>query len=408
MTALDNLESAAHESASSPVGLPFDSYRSQAVFEAEMAAWRKDWIAVCPAGAVARPGDMYPTTVGLEPVLVVRGADGELRAISNTCSHRGTLLVDERTNAKRIRCPYHAWTYNDGGTLIAVPYDDDSRIDKAGHCLPEFRVGVWLGIVFVCLDDAAEPLATRFAGVDEWLQGYRPDEYVHEAAATEHIETWESNWKFAYENAAESYHLFRVHPKTLEPYTPTRNAFHLEGSARWTLTGGTLQSAGGDTRTGLLKSYRTVTERIGKSIMTSGTRPGLGDFYRTNYTLVCLPPSLVGAFLSNAWAWLIFEPVSPSEVRIRASSLSPMPGSRTGLALSEKATSAFLAEDKWICERNQRGIAARHNNAGQLVAMERVIGDFHQWIGWQVFGNEPEPGWRLAEPAKAHRQCGPP
>jgi hypothetical protein len=44
---------------------------------------------------LARPGAYATTTIGREPVLVVRGHDGELRAMSNVC--RQALGVCELT-----------------------------------------------------------------------------------------------------------------------------------------------------------------------------------------------------------------------------------------------------------------------------------------------------------------------
>ena len=55
---------------------------------------------------------------------------------------------------------------------------------------------------------------------------------------------WACNWKLAVLNAMESYHLFQVHPETLEPYSPTKGAYYITGSARATATGGTTEGRG--------------------------------------------------------------------------------------------------------------------------------------------------------------------
>ena len=61
-------------------------------------------------------------------------------------------------------------------------------------------------------------------------------------------------------------------------------------------------------------------------------------------------------------------------------------------------TAAFLAEDKFICERGQQGIQARHSQGGQLVELERVVGDFHQYLATRLFGRRPDPSHRQPVP----------
>lgn len=366
MNDLDLLREATQAGAAAPQALPFSSYRSPTVFEAEMAAWHRDWVAVCSTAEVPA-GTAFPTTVGLEPVVIMHGSDGTLRALSNACSHRGTLLVAEPVEAKRLKCPYHAWTYNHTGKLIAVPFDDDQRVDKDAHCLPEFSVDVWNGVVFVAIAPT-ETLAERLRGVDTWIEPYGAERYVHSSDAVDRDTTvWNANWKFVLENAMESYHLFQVHPKTLEPYTPTRGSFYLAGSARWTATAGTY--AGEEPR-----------------------EPDAADFAATHYTLLSIAPSLVGVFTAEDWSFLIVEPVSADTSKVRGGVWYPAKPSNRSVKSQESMANAFLKEDQWICERNQRGIAARHHDSGQLTSMERIVGDFHQWLGWRVFGDEPEAG----------------
>ena len=218
--------------------LPNTAYRDQAFLAAEMAGiWRGDWVFVTTEDAVAAPGDQLPVVIGDQPVLLLRSQDGELVALSNLCAHRGTLLVERPANAKRIQCPYHAWTYRDDGRLVAVPFAPKDAIDKAAHCLPVYRVESWHGLIFVSLDSDVEPLTERFAAVEPHVAARGIDE-MHHRSDHQEAHVWDCNWKLAILNAMESYHLFQVHPRTLEPYTPTKDAYYITGSARATATGG--------------------------------------------------------------------------------------------------------------------------------------------------------------------------
>ena len=60
-----------------------------------------------------------------DPVLVVHGNDGVLRAFSNVCRHRAAQVMNEPCGqATRLRCRYHGWTYDLAGRLIGTPEFD--------------------------------------------------------------------------------------------------------------------------------------------------------------------------------------------------------------------------------------------------------------------------------------------
>ena len=275
---------------------------------------------------------------------------------------RGTLLVDSPANAKRIQCPYHAWTYADDGRLLSVPFSEKDEVDKSAHCLARYRVETWHGLVFVSLNDNVEPLAARFEAIDRVVQNHDLDGLHHWSKQVE-IDTWACNWKLAILNAMESYHLFQVHPETLEPYTPTKDAYYITGSARATATGGT--SKGQD-----------------------------------DYILLSIPPGFVGVLSSGSLLWQSVEPIDPGTCRVRTGGAytSPPPEKAGNFAskwLNQAASAAsslaipdFLPEDKAICERGQQG--ARGDFApGQLLEVERVVADFGQYLNWRLNDVEP-------------------
>ena len=342
--------------------LPNAAYREPAFLEAEMAGiWHGDWVFVTTEDHFGSPGDRLPVMVGNQPVLLLRNQAGELSAVSNLCAHRGTLLVERPGNAKRIQCPYHAWTYNDGGRLLAAPFTP-SGTDKAAHCLPVYRVESWHGLVFVSLNPDVEPLAERFAAVEPHVVAHGLDR-MHHWSGYQETQEWDCNWKLAIVNAMESYHLFQVHPKTLEPYTPTRDAYYICGSARATATGGRVEGA-------------------------------------DDYLLISLPPGLVGVFNSGSFYWQAVHPIDVERCIVRtggAFTSPPSAGSSgrfsrwiTRLAGRAAAYSLpdFLPEDKAICERGQRG-ATGDFSPGQLVDAERVVADFGHYLNWRLNGIEP-------------------
>ena len=105
------------------VTLPARAYVERDVFEAELdGVFARSWIFVCPERVVAEPGSFATASVAGEPVAIVRGDDGELRALSNVCRHRAMQILSGTGRCPKVlRCPYHGWTYRQDGQLAAVP-----------------------------------------------------------------------------------------------------------------------------------------------------------------------------------------------------------------------------------------------------------------------------------------------
>lgn len=373
-------EAAASAPAGAAHALPFSAYRDPEVHALEMERlFRGDWVAVCSAAALAENGAYYALSIGDEPVAVIRGGDGRLRALSNVCRHRGTQLLDPgQGRVQSIVCPYHAWAYGLDGEFRGAPLTGNVEIDGRHHSLPRFALEEWAGVVFVNVDGSAEPLSKRMAGALSYMAPYGIERYDASSGPSS-PQRWSANWKLAFENGIESYHLFKVHKETLEKVSPTRDAFYLEGSAAWATTGGGL---------------------VGDPRPLPGEPASLGETERRRYVLVSLPPSFVGILTSDSWGWIAIHPSGPEACTVLLEALVPAQyaaeaqgGSASGFA------EAFLAEDQAICERGQRGIQARHSRGGTLVELERVVGDFHQYLAQRLFDRKPDP---------AHREPAPP
>ena len=129
-------------------------YLDPAVFEAEMARiFARTWVYVGHDSEVPEPGDFKTTTLGRQPVALVRQADGTFAVLMNRCPHRAATVCQERRGTtKFLRCPYHGWTFRLDGSLIGATYSDgygDDDLDgpefvhgpgRPGRQLPGLRV----------------------------------------------------------------------------------------------------------------------------------------------------------------------------------------------------------------------------------------------------------------------------
>jgi len=119
-----------------------------------------NWIAVGRADQVASPGDFFTVELAGEPLVVVRGADGKVRAFFNVCRHHAAAVVTEPSgNAQHLRCPYHGWTYGLDGSLKGAPeFAGVCNFDRAQNGLVPVRTAQWEQFVFVSLCAEAQPL----------------------------------------------------------------------------------------------------------------------------------------------------------------------------------------------------------------------------------------------------------
>jgi benzoate/toluate 1,2-dioxygenase alpha subunit len=101
-----------------------DVYIDQEIFELEMEhLFANTWVYVGHDSQVPNSGDYFGTTIGTQPVLMVRHTDGSVRVLYNRCPHKGTRITTETcgNTGKFFRCPYHAWSFKTDGSLLAIP-----------------------------------------------------------------------------------------------------------------------------------------------------------------------------------------------------------------------------------------------------------------------------------------------
>ena len=131
----------------------------------------RTWLLLGHETEIPRPGDYVTRMAGDDPVILMRGDDGVIRALLNTCPHRGTLLcMAESGHSHAITCPYHGWTFDSRGRFRTAPvpsvyYRDE--MPAADISLTALRVESWAGLVFATFDAQAAPLEQHL-GAARW------------------------------------------------------------------------------------------------------------------------------------------------------------------------------------------------------------------------------------------------
>jgi phenylpropionate dioxygenase-like ring-hydroxylating dioxygenase large terminal subunit len=196
---------------------PVAAYTSPARAALERARlFRARPLLVGLSGLMPSAGDWLAEDLAGVPVLLVRGGDGRLRGFANACRHRGARLAEGCGAGKRVlACPYHGWTYDLDGRLVAVPGERGfPGLDRAAHGLRRLPVVEEHGLVWVrpspgdgAVDAPPGPLGAEIA--DYGLAGWH-----HFATRTLRPQI---NWKLGVDTFLEAYHLATLHAATVAP-----------------------------------------------------------------------------------------------------------------------------------------------------------------------------------------------
>jgi choline monooxygenase len=346
-------------------GMPAAFYTSPELFALEREhILQRRWIFLCRAEMLPDPGDYRAFDTAGGPLVLVRGADGVLRAFANVCRHRGSILVEGEGSSRRFVCPYHAWSYTLDGALVTCP-DMDRAVgfDREDNGLVTVRLEQWNGFVFVNFDDGAAGLLTDLGDLPERLASHRLDRMRC---------TWrvtlmnECNWKLILENAMETYHTGILHRDTVGRQESR-----------------TLATAG---------EWRGIQVISGRSIATlPGTPPpfptidGLDEDARMGTYFTVLHPACQFAVAQDCMWWLNVTPLAHDRTLLEVGGCFP----EDVLASDGFAEMAAPYYDRWeqvaredvgILERQQRALASVKFRPGRLSWRDDEVQALGRWV----------------------------
>lgn len=312
------------------------------------AVFGRTWQAVGRLDQVAAPGQFLVASVADEPIIVVRGKDGILRAFFNVCRHRGGPLAVADGQANALRCQYHGWTYLLDGSLRGVPQMDRCELfDRKDFGLRPVHLDVWEGLVFVHLGEAPRPVAETMAGIVERIAPVRLSDLKFARRVTYEVGC---NWKVYVDNYLEGYHVPFVHPElaTLLDYGSYTTETFGQYSLQWSpMTG---DGSPYDTRGGTATAYYY--------------------FIFPNLMLNILP----GRLQTN-----VVQPLGHDRCRVVFDYFQADPASaeaRERLAADVEYSDRVQEEDREICEHVQRGLSSRAYDRGRF-SPEMEVGVYH-------------------------------
>jgi phenylpropionate dioxygenase-like ring-hydroxylating dioxygenase large terminal subunit len=354
---------------------PRECYVDSQFYEFEFEAiFMRHWLCLGRADEIPSPGDFVRLDVDHEPLMMVRGRDMEIRVMTPVCAHRGHLLCEGTGNTGRLfRCPFHAWTYDLDGHLIAAPSMNETvglKRLKEETCLSSHRVEIWNGFVFSNLNPDAEPLAPTLVGLTKELENYHLNEMISMPVAELRGNVW--NWKAQLENGIEPYHSAYLHGM-LHDFAHVRLASFVDldpgEGAIWHPTGFYHPDAGfNPTTKALLPVIKTLSEKERNQVIFASIPPTLG----------------FGAVPEGLFYYLVL-PAGPHAMNLRIGHLYPKESTELPLfehlyEIAQNGLVLFHRQDASSDTSLQKGMRSRFRRPGRYSFQEESLLQFHRWL----------------------------
>jgi phenylpropionate dioxygenase-like ring-hydroxylating dioxygenase large terminal subunit len=203
--------------------VPALRYADPAFYELEMThLWRKTWLHAGHVSELPQVGDYKLFEQLGTSIIISRGEDNVIRAFHNICRHRGSVLLHNKNGrARRITCPYHAWNYAADGSLLSVPDSQDfAPLNKDELGLLPVRCETLQGLIFINMDENAEPLEDSCGAFERQIEELPFNNAVVKEVYTVDLDC---NWKVAYDNFLEIYHVRTVHAKSVAKFLNSKS-----------------------------------------------------------------------------------------------------------------------------------------------------------------------------------------
>ncbi|WP_131102683.1 aromatic ring-hydroxylating oxygenase subunit alpha [Streptomonospora litoralis] len=365
--------------------LPGHYYTDPALFAREQERiFEAGWFCAVRSADLARPGAFRTVSVGRESVLVTRNRSGDVRAFLNVCRHRGARLCTAETGEVRrsLQCPYHAWTYDLDGRLVAAPnMADMADVRREDRGLIGVHVREWLGYVWVCLapeppsfEATVQEAVTRRLGDAAAVERYGAADLALGRRISYDVA---ANWKLVIENFMECYHCGTIHPELTDVLPEFADGYAAQ------------YYVGHGAEFGAEVAGFTVDGGAGFDRLD-----GVTEGQDRRYYAITVPPQV---FLNLVPDHVIVHrmfPLAPDRTLIECDWLYRPEVVEAGADLSRSVElfDRVNRQDFDACERCQPAMSSRaYRDGGVLVPVEHHIAEFHSWVAGMLGDSAAQP-----------------
>jgi choline monooxygenase len=340
--------------------IPSSWYIDKDFYDHELkTVFSQSWQLAARADQLTEPGQYVTTNIAGEPVVIVRGNDGELRGFFNVCRHHAAaVMTAAEGKATQLRCPYHGWTYSLEGELKGTPdFSGVCDFDRASNGLVSLDIAEWENWVFVKLIQGLAVSLEEFLGEDLVAQTSGLELKDLHWFERRHYH-FDCNWKVFVDNYLDGgYHVPYLH-KGLDSVLDYSN-YMIENGKHHCLQWSLIVSEGAETQTGAVrKGDRALYYWIYPNFMINWY-DGVMD------TNLVVPR---GVDQTEVIFDFYFPDVVSNDARQR---------NLASVAVGQR----IQDEDVAICKSVQRGLNSRAYNSGRL-SVRREAGEhlFHRLL----------------------------
>jgi phenylpropionate dioxygenase-like ring-hydroxylating dioxygenase large terminal subunit len=349
--------------------LPLWTYASEELLELEYREFfLKGWQMVGHLCDLQRPGDFFTFDLWRDSAVVMRGKDGDIRAFLNICRHRASRLIDGKGNCGgALQCPYHGWSYKTDGSLSGVPNPENfPDLDRSQFGLLPVRMEIYRGHIFVNFSQEGPGVASTMGPIDAEVAVYAPEGY--EPIGEPILQVWECNWKLAWDNYLENYHIPIAHPCLHRMLVSTNEGLSLDNGMNF----GFFEMR---EKLSPVAHERRYQELIG---CTDHRYP---EGKRRRWLQIAMGCNMGVEYYPDMFALFQLLPLGVDKTLVKLARYSPPNLSaeeremqRINLALLEEVND----QDKGIVERIQQGVRSSGYRPGPLALQESAVYRFHE------------------------------
>jgi choline monooxygenase len=362
-------------------GLPNECYTSEKYLMIERERIFQDkWTTIGIGSSVPNPGDALPYNLLGIPLIILRDKKSKIRVFHNVCSHRGYKLLDKPCSLKNLlRCPYHSWSYDLEGKLVATPHigglniHESEKFERSKSNLKEVRSKIWMDIIFININNNEIEFNEYIRPLeDRWLKFISKDDQTSLKYSRDYgyfSLNVKSNWKFAIENYCESYHLPWIHPE-LNKVSNISDHYHIQGLPN------RFAGQGSNKYEQPLKGNKTFAN------FSNWQK----EFSKNSEYIALFPNVMIGLHIDHFYVfWL--EPISVNKTKEHLAMYYVGEESANGKEFESmrKENSRFwkdvMSEDIKAIEKMQEGRSSPSYNGGNFSpVMDNPTHQFHKWV----------------------------
>ncbi len=370
---LNKLAEATNKDFKQASSMPPGIYSSPEILELEIEEiFKKEWICIGRTAEIPGKGDYLTFDLLDQSVFAIRQDDESIKVFANVCAHRCAKLLEDCGKTKQIICPYHAWSYQRNGKLIAAPYMDKTpgfKVDD--YRLKEVRWEVWQGFIYISLNADADSVSDRLSEFEKIIEQDQVENYVH-AVACDAI--WPANWKCFIENYMDAYHVFKVHKATFGQYGSVAEI--------------TTMHDGNDHFTYHLVDVGSIAEYQHDAAVgvAHPDNKSLDEFWRRQTLLACVFPAHTMQLQPDMLWYVSVQPYGIDQFRMRWSVSFPpevingQENPQEYIDNNREFLNAVNAEDEGILAKVYQGSKSAQASPGPYAYLERNVFHFGQYL----------------------------